>query len=142
MKTSQNQSFVFHRVAWHEVSKQIQTAPIAEAINNNIDLYQYGTSVQKIEFTFLAVQPTNAIHENTARYIKKDKTIEIALKLSYPHLTSANQEKIFQIMAALFLVSIDLYHQFDLEDFNIKAFKADVEKVFQSKAWLQSVSNR
>lgn len=135
-------SFNIQAIVWHEVKQLIDVDPIHEALNTYLDLSKYGNGVQHIAFTYIAVKPDNTIHENDARYISESKTLELQLKLSYPHVKEATPKLILEMMAALFLVSIDLYANLNIPDFDISAFKKDCEHLFDTKGWLKQVANR
>ncbi len=135
-------AFNIQAIVWHEVKQLIDVDPIHEALNTYLDLSKYGTGIEYISFTYIAVKPENTIHNNDARYISYSKTLELQLKLSYLHIQKAESPQILEMMAALFMVSIDLYAKLDIPDFNTSAFKRDCEHLFESKGWLKSLANR
>ena len=126
-------------VTWHEVSKKVDVEPIVNTLNDNIKLAKYGDGLQSISFTYIAVKPTNTLHDNDARFNESDRSLELALQLSYPHVVGAGKQDVLQMMAALFLVSIDLYEKFKIKDFDLDRFREDVESLFRMQGWLQAV---
>ncbi|MEZ4958270.1 MAG: hypothetical protein R2830_00490 [Saprospiraceae bacterium] len=120
------------------MSDKIDVQPIAKALNGNIRLSDYGIGVNRVYFTFIAVKPSNNLHENEVKFDKKSKTLELSLNLSYEHILTADKPTILKMMAMLFLVSVDLWERFEIEDFDRKAFKKEVEKLFAKKKWLET----
>lgn len=132
------EDFILTKLTWHEVSGKIDVLPIAKALNGNIRLSDYGIGVNRVYFTFIAVKPSNNLHENEVKFDKKSKTLELSLNLSYEHILTADKPTILKMMAMLFLVSVDLWERFEIEDFDRKAFKKEVEKLFAKKKWLET----
>ena len=56
--------FNIKSVTWHEVTEKIKEEIIADALNNNMRLSKYGKGLESIFFIYLAVEPTNSIHQN------------------------------------------------------------------------------
>jgi len=135
-------SFKINRITWHEVSTLVNVDPIHEVLNTYIDLSKYGEGIAMIDFTFVAVKPNNTRHGNDAKYNPKDKTLTLQLNLSYPHLKLADKQEALSMMATLFYISIDLYEGLHIPDFDTKAFKTDIDHLFESKGWLSGVRNR
>jgi len=131
------EDFILTKLTWHEVSDKLDVQPIAKALNASLHLSDYGTGVKRVYFTFVAVKPSNKLHENEVNYDKKSKTLELSLNLSYEHLQSADPATTLRMMAMLFLVSIDLWEHFGIADFDRGRFKTDVEKVFEGKGWME-----
>lgn len=131
--------FALSQVSWHEVSEKIATTPIEAALNASIDISSYGSGIKRINFTFLAVKPSNTLHPNEASFNRKTRTVELALGLSYEHVLKASKHKVLEMMASLFLVSLDLYSKWNIEDFNQQAFRKDIEDLFSAKGWLNQV---
>ena len=129
--------FILSSVTSTKVAEKIDVEPILDSLNQHIRLSDYGSGVQHIFFTFLAVPPDDAFHENDAFYNEDSQTIEISLRLSYPHLITVSKERVLQMMAALFLLSIDLYSGLELSDFEIGEFKKDVQELFEKRGWAQ-----
>ena len=116
--------------------------PIHEALNTYLDLSNYVGGIEEIDFTYVAVKPSNTRHSNDANYNQKNKTLTIQLGLSYPHLSTANQSEALSMLAALFHISIDLYEELNIPDFDRGRFKTDVVHLFDAKGWLKAVQNR
>ena len=131
------EDFILTKLTWHEVSDKLDTQPIAEALNTSLHLSNYGSGVKRVYFTFVAVKPSNKLHENEVRFDKKSKTLELSLNLSYEHLDSADSATVLKMQAMLFLVSIDLWERFGIGDFDRERFRVDVEKLFEEKGWME-----
>ena len=122
-------------VCWHEVSDRLDTEPIQSALNE-IDLSKYGSGVQKIHFIYVAVQPSNPLHPNDASYDPEEKKVTMELNLPFDHVQNSNKRDLLDTMARLFIVSIDLYEKWEIDDFNLVRFKKDLNVLFESKGLL------
>jgi len=98
--------------------------------------------MKKVEFIFVAVKPSNNRHNNSARYDKEAKLLELKLGLNYPHIKESEPNAALQMMASLFLVSTDLYAGLNIPDFTTPTFKKDLTDLFETKGWLKAVHNR
>ncbi len=125
----ENRKFILSAIYWHELSGKLDTLRIEDALNKHISLSDYGSGVERIHFTFTAVRPSNTIHENEAKYDRKTKTIEMALKLSYEHVVVADAEGVLEMMWGLFVVGIDLFEGMGVVGFDESSFKKDIRKV-------------
>ena len=132
----EKKSFILNTIHWHEIADKLNVLPIEQALNEHIDLSNYGTGVRRIYFTYIAVRPTNTIHENEARYLAKSKTLDLSLQLSYEHVLTAEPARVLHMMAALFLVSIDLYERFRIKEFDEENFRQDVRNLFEQRGWI------
>lgn len=135
-------SFNIERITWHQVADKVDIDPIHEALNTYLDLSKYGNGVEQLSFTYVAVKPGNPNHDNEARYLPTNKTLELRLNLNYPAVKQATPSQVLEMMATLFLISINLYQGLNLPDFTISSFRKDVEHLFDSKGWLKAVPNR
>ena len=127
----ENRKFILSAIYWHELSGKLDTLLIEDALNKHINLSDYGSGVERIHFTFMAVRPSNTIHENEAKYDRKTKTIEMALKLSYEHVVETDEERVLEMMWSLFVVGIDLFEGMGVLGFDELSFKKDVKKVME-----------
>lgn len=130
------QEFILTKQTWHEATDNLDVQPIADALNSNIKLSDYGTGIKAVYFTFIVVKPDNPLHENDVRFDKKKKQLEVSLNLSYPHVLSADPSAVLKMMAMLFFVSIDLWEGIEIGGFDLSKFKDDVERLFDVKGWL------
>ena len=125
----ENRAFVFTTIYWHELAGKLNVRPLEDALNKHINLADYGSGVERIHFTFMAVRPSNTIHENDAKYDAETKTVEIALKLSYEHVVEAGEVRVLEMMRDLFLVSLDLYVGMGVRNFALSKLKKDLNHV-------------
>ena len=125
----ENRKFILSAIYWHELSGKLDTLLIEDALNKHINLSDYGSGVERIHFTFMAVRPSNTIHENEAKYDRKTKTIEMALKLSYEHVVGADAEGVLEMLWGLFLVGIDLYVGMGVVEFDGDLFRKDLKRM-------------
>ncbi len=122
-------------VCWHEVSDKVNTEPIQSALNE-IDLSKYGSGVQRIHFIYVAVQPSNTLHPNDASYDPTEKKVKMELNLPFDRVQNAIKSDLLDTMARLFIVSIDLYEKWEIEDFDSVKLKNDLTTLFKSKGLL------
>ncbi|MEK7254896.1 MAG: hypothetical protein AAB316_09135, partial [Bacteroidota bacterium] len=84
-----------------------------------------------------AVRPTNTIHENEARYIAKKRMVEMYRKLDYDQVFNSDEDEVREMMAELFVNSINLWRKWRIPDFDVDRFQADVRRLFARKGWLK-----
>lgn len=127
----ENRKFILSAIYWHELSGKLNTLQIEDVLNEHINLSDYGSGVERIHFTFMAVRPSNTIHENAAKYDRKTKTIEMALKLSYEHVVVADKDGVLEMMWGLFVVGIDLFEGMGVVGFDVDRFKEAIKKLMK-----------
>ena len=117
------------------VADKVTVFPFQEALDE-IDLSKYGTGIQRIHFIVVALPPDNTLHENEVIFDRRKKQLTLELNLSYPHVLNATASEVLSMAAKLFLVSIDMYTELKIQDFDINAFKSDMTKYFTSQGCL------
>ena len=127
----EKKNFNIKSITWHEVTDKIDELSISKVLNENIDLTSYGSGIKNIYFKYICVKPPNTLHVNQASF--KDGELNIQLNLSYPHVEENEKKKVMKMMTTLFVISIDLYPELGIPDFNIKRYKKDVERAFEMK---------
>ncbi len=127
----ENKSFNIKSVSWHKVSDKIDEGIISKILNDNITLTSYGSGLKKIYFKYICTKPSNEIHENEADFT--DRELNISLNLSYKHVLESDNKTVTEMISRLFLVSIDLYDNLDIPDFDIQKFREDVQQLFKNE---------
>ncbi len=124
-------------IFWHEViDKSFTFNPIQIALNENIELSDYGTGIKAIRFVTVAVLPTNKIHEEGMEYKPRKKELYINAKLKYEEVEKAPPEDIPKMVAMAFVDRIEQYEDAGVKNFDTVHFKQDVESLFAGEGWL------
>jgi len=74
------------------VGLKLPVVALEDLLNESITLNNYGTGVQKIFIVFIAVPPTNTIHEEHIIYTEAELHLEIAVRLDYMAVLEADSE--------------------------------------------------
>jgi len=127
-------------IVWHEVSEKVDTKAFRSALNDNIDLNNYGNGLKDIDFIFIALRPTNTIHEEELFFDPEKKELSISLKLNYEKVVSASKDKMMELMSALFLKGLDQAKDLDIPDFDVEKLREDAERLFLEKRWVKEAA--
>lgn len=126
-------------IFWHEQRlKAFQLNAIEDSLNKAIDLSQYGKGITDLNFIYVAVKPTNRIHEEEIIYSSRKKTISLKLKLDYEEVEKTDEDTFLPYAARFFLQAINFYGKTKhrIKDFDWKSFKLDAAVLFAEKGWL------
>ena len=137
-----DKQIILNAVAWEDVAAKVDVEPLQQLCDGNIRLINYGDGVKQIVFTFIAVPSSDTFHENDASFDPKTGKVEVALRLSYEHMQNTSAKRCLQMMASLFIVSLDLYDGIDVLDFNIAAFRNDLQNLFEKEGFLVPVDKQ
>jgi len=116
-------------VVTEEVGRKLNVVTIEDALNQHLQLSNYGTGITKLFFVFIAVPPENTFHESKIKYSEAERHLEIALKLDYEKLLIANDVEARQMMKELFLEGIELCEKGDIEGFDFGLLDENVNKL-------------
>lgn len=119
--------------------KALALKKIQEKLNREIDLSRYGTGLQRIVFVPIAVAEEDFIHEEEVKYSGRTKEISLYLKMSFPDVQQADESSFLQQFAQLYLDAVKYFKKHRVKDFDRKAFKKDVAKLFEANEWLELV---
>lgn len=134
----QKPSFIINSASDSIISSKLEIEAFESLLNNQIQFLDYGTSIEQLIFTFLGASPESPIkREERQSYSEVDKILTVSLKLNYKQLIVAEKETVRESMAALFLKSIALYADMELEDFDWQIFYIDVKTLLVKENWLQ-----
>lgn len=127
----------FGAIFWKDVSdKAPLVKDIESSLNESIDLTNYGEGLLSIRFIPIAVRTTNQIHEEEIKYSGHKKQISLHLKLEYDAVAGADEKSLLQLVAMLFLDSIDQYPKHRVKNFDWQGFKKDVTDLFEAEGLL------
>lgn len=131
--------FVISGIVWHEIGEKIafhNSVIMEDALNEHLQLSNYGSGLVAIAFIFIAVQPTNTIHEEEMTYRRKKKELYIQMKLPYELVERYERPQVLQLMAATYLDTIKDLPKLKIPDFDYQRFAKDVERLFEAQGWL------
>ena len=127
--------FVSGRI-WHEVYPKVNVTPFIYALNDGIDLGKYGEGIQKFYFTFL-VQKTD-FFKPAKFYSYKKKEADLSVEIPIEKVENASEEEAIKLMEEAYLEGIDKLAAIkSLADFDVEAFKKDVEAIFAKEKWYE-----
>ncbi len=107
-------------------------------LNQHLQLKDYGTSIEQLVFTFMAVSDDTPIKwEEEKKYIEIAKLLTMSLKLPFNALVNAEEILVKEMMASLFLNSIAIYADLEIPDFDWQIFYVDVKTLFVKEKWLR-----
>ena len=140
--TNHTENFFFTSITWHEVSDKVvfpNLNLIREALNQNISLCSYGTGIHEIAYIFVAIRPTNTLHGEMMRYYKAKKEVFIQKKLPFELVEAYTESEVLSLMGNSYLQSLQDLIKRKISDFDTKQLHTDVQKLFQTKGWLNVV---
>lgn len=131
----EKQIYVSGRI-WHELYPKVNPSPFLYAFHQWIDLSKYGDGLKKFYFTFLVLQPIPPFFPPGTYFSRKRQEAEIAVEIPYDKVVKATEEETIKMMETAYLEGIDLIHTLPLKsDFDVAAFKKDVEAIFAQDKW-------
>ncbi len=131
-----NNIFISCRI-WHEYQDKINLTPFINAIEDKITLASYGEGLQKFYFTFLVTKP-NDFFVPVKIFSKKKKEADISVAIPYEKIEAATKEEAIKLMEEAYLQGIDKLAAIkSLADFDVAAFKKDVEAIFAKEKWYE-----
>ena len=139
-KTKKKKAFYIGAIFLEEFkNKALSLKKIQEKPNKEIDLSLYGTALQRIVFVPIAVAEDDKIHEEEIKYSGRKKEISLYLKMSFSDVQQADEPVFLQQFAQLYLDAVKYFKKHRVKDFDRKAFKEDVAKLFEANEWLEPV---
>ncbi len=134
--------FLFSSITWHEIDSKVAIPNLTlmeNALNESIDLSNYGTGVQEIAYVFVALRPTNTLHGETLRYYKAKQEVFIQKKLPYELVEAYDDTQVLSLMAATYLQSVEQLAKRNIPDFDGARLVADVKCLFEQQGWLVGI---
>ncbi|MFK7904426.1 MAG: hypothetical protein AB8B69_04840 [Chitinophagales bacterium] len=133
----QKPNFIISSVSQPSLTSKLDVVAFEALLNEQLQLSDYGTSIEQLVFTFLATSEDAPIKKNEQQiYIEVAKILEISLKLPYKQLIRVKEAEIKELMAALFLKSIALYSDLEIPDFEWQIFYIDTKTLLVKEGWL------
>ena len=134
----QKPQFIISSASTAQFAEKMDITGIESLLNEQIQLLDYGTSIEQIIFTFIA-NPKEAPIKRAEQqsYIELAKVLEISLRLPYEQLVALDEVTIKESMANLFLKSIALYADLEIPDFDWQIFYIDTKTLLVKEEWLR-----
>lgn len=132
-----NRSIYISARLWHEYQEKVNLTPFINAIEEHINLSNYGEGLHKFYFTFLVMNP-NGYFKPVKIFSKKKKEADISVEIPYEQIEAATKEEAIKLMEQAYLKGIDKLALIkNLTDFDVAAFKSDVEAIFSQEKWYE-----
>lgn len=134
---NKNRSIYISARLWHEYQDKVNLTPFINAIEEHITLSNYGDGLNKFYFTFLVTKP-NDFFVPVKIFNKKKKAADISVEIPYEKIEAATKEEAIKLMEEAYLKGIDKMAAIkSLENFDVAAFKKDVEAIFSQEKWYE-----
>ncbi len=129
----------FGAIFWKDLKAQaLQVKEVESLLNDALDLSNYGSSLQSIDFIPIALKPSNKVHEEERHYSLRKKKLSLHLKMDFEKVTHASPEGFLPLIAQFFLEAIDEAPRHQIKNFDWPRFKKDVTELFEAEGWLQT----
>ncbi|GJM33371.1 MAG: hypothetical protein DHS20C18_23720 [Saprospiraceae bacterium] len=134
-----NKPFSVTARAWKDVplEKGVFIHSLTDLINEQIKLSDYGTGVA--EYNFTAIIEPDEFFPTKYRYLKSKKRIDAEIRMGYEQALNATQDDFKGLVTRLYLDTIDLLEKENIQDFDLKRFRQDLEDLFERMGWVVSV---
>ena len=132
---SQDRQLYISARIWHEMLPKVDISPFIYALHEGIHLADYGAGLAKYYFSFIIVTPDDAINLPYARFSRKKREADVAVAIPYAKMQQAGEAELVQLMESAYLSGIEQLRQFKIADFDLDAFRSDVERLFSQQGW-------
>jgi hypothetical protein len=123
------QDFEITYVATDEAAALLDVVALEDKLNSSLHLKDYGSGIQEIFFTIIAVPDNNTIHENEVFFRKAERALEGALKLDYNALLNSTGTESSALMIQLFSSLFDFDMVRMIPDFDFDRFRKDLKEI-------------
>ena len=122
---------------WHEYYPKVNIPPFIYVLHENINLTQYGEGLQKFYFTFLVNKP-NGYKKEVTIYNQDKQEADISVEIPYEDVETATEKETIKLMEEAYLKGIEKLKTIkQLRNFDVDAFKRDVEEIFSQEKWYE-----
>lgn len=124
----------FTAYIWHELPfNRVNTSPLAELLNEKINLLKYGSSIELLGTAFV-IYPSYMEDSNPSlslnEYHPKEKVVAIEIIVNYEKLLIDTNEQAFERIKKSYYKGIkEILPTLNIPDFNIDEFITDLKKV-------------
>ncbi len=121
---------------WHEIHPKVRIAPFIYALHERIDLKDYGEGLDKFYFTFII--QNRDFFKSAKFYSTKKREADISVEIPIEKVETATNEETIKLMEEAYLEGIEKLKTIkQLRNFDVDAFKRDVEKIFSQEKWYE-----
>lgn len=132
--------FKFTCIVWHEIGDKIafdNLLNLKVALNKQIKLADYGSTITEVSFIFVAMHPPVRFHPERVEYNKKKHDIFMRLHLPFHLVQEYDTAQVMQLMASFYLNAMKTHlPKLRIPDFDYQRFVQDVKALFEEKGWL------
>ena len=101
----------------------------------------YGEELDKWNIIYIIIPKfmlDQGFFKEIKKFRKKDADVEFRLQIDYEKYKKANEKQAMKLLYETLLKSIEIAkEEFDIFDFNLDDFKADIQKAGQLNGWLK-----
>jgi hypothetical protein len=123
-------AFQFTSYAHEEVSSKLDFT-VFDALNNQIDLKEFGEGMNIIGFAFIVLPPTTFPQEQHIQYYPNHKEVSISLPLNYEQFVNATPEEAIMMMKQVYLNGLRVLPLFAIPDFDVAGLIGAAEKALE-----------
>ena len=125
---------------WHELLPKVSPGLFINGLRPRIDLKKYGEGIAKFYFTFVVLEKITPNFSNWvgSDYYPKRASVDIGVRVPYQEVVENDERAVIRLMENALLEGIDTIAEHEEEliaPFDYKAFKADVEAIFENPDW-------
>ncbi len=134
-----NEPFSVTARVWKEVplEKGVFIHSLTDLLNEQLSLSDYGTGITEYNFTPI-IEPKE-FFPTKYRYDSSKKLIDAEIRMDYEQVINATLDDFKGLTARLYLDTIDLLEKENIQDFDLKRFRQDLEDLFERMGWVVSV---
>ena len=98
----------------------------------------YGKGIEALYIGIIAVHPKfDFFSIIRKKYTKSKKQLQYNIKLDYEKFKNSNKQEILEMLINDILNSLTIIDELKIKDFDLAAFKHDLNKFFSNKAYLE-----
>jgi len=133
--------FKMTSMTWHEMGDKIDFNNLLDlkyALNERLNLADYGNNITSIFFIFVAMRPPVRFHPERVEYNKKKHDIFMRLHLPFDLVEQYDKAQVMQLMAAFYLNAMTTHlPTLCIPGFDYQRFIQDVKGLFEEKGWVK-----
>ncbi|MEZ4987842.1 MAG: hypothetical protein R2795_22910 [Saprospiraceae bacterium] len=131
--------FISGRI-WHELYPKADPGLFLRVLPQEIDLSDYGSGITDFYFTFVIIKNLTPNFSNWvgSDYYPKKASVDIGIRVPYQEVVEGDKRAVIKLMEKALLEGIDSIARHEekfIAPFDYKAFKTDVEAIFENPDW-------
>ena len=138
-KAGEQHIFISGRI-WHELYPKADPGLFLKVLRQEIDLSRYGEGITDFYFTFVIVEKLTPNFSNWvgSDYYPEKASVDIGIRLPYQEVLEGDEKAVIKLMEKALLEGIGTIAEHEeklIAPFDYKAFKADIEAIFENPDW-------